>query len=474
MIGALAAVSLAVVLVVSCGILLQSSLQAPIPVERLQAASIVVETATSIAGSNGEANFSVPLPERPRLHPSEAERLRQLPGVAAVVPDRSVFAVAVDRSGRILKGENGSPSIGHGWESAVLAPYALTGGHAPTGASEVVVDARLAKAGSLHVGDGLRILTIDGPTTFRVAGIARTPKHRHAPDQAAVFFRTDRAALLSPDRTRVDLLAIITRRGASTADVADAVRNALSGTDLKVLTGAKRGDAESPDDALSREDIVAGLTVFAVLAAFVAIFVVASTFALSVQQRHRELALFRAIGSTPRQVRQLVAGEAFVVSVVAVLLALPLSVAAAFLEKGLFTRAGMIPANLHIVVGWLPLVAGLVAAIVTTQSAAFVSARRAARIRPTEALREAAVQRRPVFGLRGFAGLVALGGGVAVVLLAAHSSGGLRQGDAPAAAMVLMVAAALLGPLLAWPFAWLVGSPLSALGGASGLLARAN
>ena len=54
----------------------------------------------------------------------------------------------------------------------------------------------------------------------------------------------------------------------------------------------------------SREDIVAGLTVFALLAAFVAVFVVASTFALSVQQRHRELALFRAIGSTPRQVRQ--------------------------------------------------------------------------------------------------------------------------------------------------------------------------
>ena len=81
-----------------------------------------------------------------------------------------------------------------------------------------------------------------------------------------------------------------------------------------MLTGAKRGEAESPEDALSREDIVAGLTVFGVLAAFVAIFVVASTFALSVQQRHRELALFRAIGSTPRQVRRMVAGEALLIS----------------------------------------------------------------------------------------------------------------------------------------------------------------
>ena len=474
MIGALAAVSLAVVLVVSCGILLQSSLQAPIPVQRLQAASVVVQEATTISGSKGEANVSISLPERPRLQASEADQIRALPGVAAVVADRSVFAAAVDRHGRILKGENGSPSVGHGWESAVLTPYLLTGGRAPTHASDVVVDAHLATAGALQVGDRLRILTTGGPATFRISGIAGTRRSRRLPEQAAIFFRTDAAARMSGHAARVDLLGIITRPGADKANVADTVRDQLGASQVQVLTGAKRGDAESPEDALSREDIVAGLTVFALLAAFVAIFVVASTFSLSVQQRHRELALFRAIGSTPRQVRQLVAGEALVISVVAVLLALPLSIGAAFLEKGLFVRAGMIPAGLHIVVGWLPLIADLVAAIATTQLAAFVSARRAAKIRPTDALREATVQRRPVSWLRAVAGLVALAGGIAVVLLAAHSSGGLRQSDAPIAAMVLMVAAALLGPLLAWPFAWLVGSPLAAFGGASGLLAWAN
>ena len=41
--GAFAAVALAVVLVVSCGILLESSLRAPIPVERLHAAAVVVQ-----------------------------------------------------------------------------------------------------------------------------------------------------------------------------------------------------------------------------------------------------------------------------------------------------------------------------------------------------------------------------------------------------------------------------------------------
>jgi putative ABC transport system permease protein len=471
MIGALAAVSLAVVLVVSCGILLQSSLKAPIPVERLQGASVVVQAPTTIAGSHGEGNVSISLSERTRLPASVADRIRRLPGVATVVADRSVYAPVVDRRGRLLKGENGAPPIGHGWESAALTPYVLTSGHPPVRRSDVVVDARLASRGALQVGEQLHILTTAGRSTYTVSGIAGAAPS--LPQQAAVFFRADVAADLLDAGGRVDLLGVITRPGADPARVADAVRERLHGSGLLVLTGAKRGDAESPEDALSREDIVAGLTVFALLAAFVAIFVVASTFSLSVQQRHRELALFRAIGSTPRQVRRLVAGEALVISVVAVLLALPLSVLAAFVEKGLFTRAGMIPAGLHIVVGWLPLLAGLAAAIVTTQLAAFVSARRASKIRPTDALREAAIQRRPLSWLRAVAGVAALAAGIAVVLLAAHNSG-LRESDAPAAAMVLMVAAALLGPALAWPFAWLAGRPLAALGGAPGLLAWAN
>src|SRR3954449_2917016 len=58
MMGAFAAVGLAVILVVSCGILLQSSLRAPIAVERLHNASVVVEAATSVTGSQGEGNIN--------------------------------------------------------------------------------------------------------------------------------------------------------------------------------------------------------------------------------------------------------------------------------------------------------------------------------------------------------------------------------------------------------------------------------
>ena len=134
----------------------------------------------------------------------------------------------------------------------------------------------------------------------------------------------------------------------------------------------------------------------------------------------------------------------------------------------------MVPAGLHLVVGWLPIAGGLVAAVITTQAAAFASARRASRIRPTDALREAAVHRRPVSWVRGLAGLGLLAAGVAVLVVFARASAGGGESDAPAASMILMLAAALLGPLLALPFAWLLGLPLAAVSRGPGMLARAN
>ena len=472
--GAFAAVGLAVVLVVSCAILLESSLRAPIPVDRLAAAPVVVQGDPNIKPVRGEANVSVLLGERRRLSPALARRINEVPGVAKVVADRSIYAQVVGRRGHLLETSGGATSVGHGWSSAALTPYTLASGHAPRRSTEVVVDARLAARGLLHVGDRVQILTATSPHAFTVAGIA-VARHKLDPSrQAAVFFRDDVAARLGGTGDRVDLLGILTRPGADVETVAPRVRTALDQPALRVLTGAKRGEAESPEDALSREDIVAGLTVFGVLAAFIAIFVVSSTFALSVQQRHRELALFRAIGSTPRQVRHMVAGEALLISLLAFVVAAPIGLLVAHLERGLFTRAGMIPEDLHLTHGWLPFAGGLAAAIITTQLAAFVSARRASRIRPTDALREASVQRRPVSWLRGLAGLAVLAAGVVVLVVFAQRSGAGGESDAPAATMILMLAAALLGPLLALPFAWLLGLPVAAVSRAPGMLARAN
>src|SRR5262245_18374423 len=122
--GALAAVGLAVVLVVSCGILLESSLRASTPVERLHEASVVVQGEPAVRPSEGEANLPVSLAERRPIDESLAERIRPVTGVERVVADRSVYARLVDGRGVLH-------TVGHGWASAAVTPYRLTDGHAP-------------------------------------------------------------------------------------------------------------------------------------------------------------------------------------------------------------------------------------------------------------------------------------------------------------------------------------------------------
>jgi putative ABC transport system permease protein len=66
---------------------------------------------------------------------------------------------------------------------------------------------------------------------------------------------------------------------------------------------------------------------------------------------------------------------------------------------------------------WIPLVAAFGGGIVVAQAAVFAAARRAGRTRPAEALREAAIERARPGVLQIAAGLLCLGGGVALALI---------------------------------------------------------
>jgi putative ABC transport system permease protein len=467
MLGAFTAVTLAVVLVVSCGILLDSSLRAPSSLERLAGADVIVQADPALGG---DGNVDVSLSERSRVPAALARRVAGVQGVRSAIADRSFFVQIADARGHVLEGRHDAPTTGHAWNTAPLTPIVLASGHAPRTDTDVVLAADAAARGNVSLGATVHVRSSTAGGSFTVVGTATPAPGHRLTREAPVFFRHDVATRLSGDDRRADLIALLLAPGADARQVAARVRATLAGSDVRVLTGAARGDAETPDDALARDDTVAGLTVFAALAAFVAIFVVAGTFALSVQQRHRELALFRAIGATPRQVRRMVAGEALLVALAAVAIAAAISVPASRVEQHVFSRVGIVSETLPVTIGWLPFVAGLVTAIVTTQLAAFASARRASRIRPTDALRESSARRGVVTPLRLVLGLAAIAGGAAILARAGSGS----ESIAPAAAMVWMLAAALLGPLLAWPFSRLLGPPLTVFGNGPGLLARAN
>jgi putative ABC transport system permease protein len=158
---------------------------------------------------------------------------------------------------------------------------------------------------------------------------------------------------------------------------------------VAVLTGDDRGRAEAVGVAGSRIKLVLLSSVFGGTALIVMAILLASIIGLSIEQRHRELALLRTIGATPKQVRRVVVRATLRPAWLAALAGAALG---PFLATALFTRirdGGVVPDVLVLRQGPEGMVVGAIAALLITRVAAGLAARKAGRAQLTAALGEA-------------------------------------------------------------------------------------
>ena len=208
----------------------------------------------------------------------------------------------------------------------------------------------------------------------------------------------------------------------------------------------------------------------------IAFFVVAGTIALSVALRWRNLALLRAVGATPGQVRRMIWLELAVLGAVAGLAAyLPGLWLANWALRGLAAHQ-LLPPSPH---AWTSPVVVLIAAgagIVFAEIAGLVSVRRVSRIRPAAALTEATVEPRLIHPVRLLLGLCALGGGAAMCILMTMVTFSTNLIDlfAILTGLLFLIAIALLGPVLVRLAELLVRFPLLLVSGVGGRLALAD
>ncbi|MDO3700924.1 ABC transporter permease [Micromonospora sp. C28SCA-DRY-2] len=452
--GAFVAVAIGVALVFASTLLLASG--RPRTPERLAGAGVVV------AGPEASSPADPFPPSRPWSSARTSElvaRLAGLPGVAAAVPDRTFYAQPLV-GGRppATDGQRQDAHEGHGWSSTRLGGPGLTAGEPPRQPGEVVVDAAL----SLRPGDPVSLLTASGPRAYRVTGLLDAP---------GVHVADEVAATLAPG---VGVIGLVLAPGADPDRVAAAAR-AVVGTDGRVLTGAERGRLEPRADARTRWIGMQVLTATAALAGFVTVFVVAAAFAYTVAQRRRELALLRAVGATPRQVRRLLYRHALVVGASGAVVGLLAGAALAPAVGPLLIDVGFEPATFRVrYTGW-PVAAALLAGPVIALLAVWAASRRAARVRPLEALREAAVEQRPIGRPRATAGALLVAAGAALGLATATSADAQEGASfALVAVMALVTGAAALAPVFVGPLVRLLHPPVRRCGGAIGLLVRAG
>ncbi|WP_026410872.1 ABC transporter permease [Actinomadura oligospora] len=375
------------------------------------------------------------------------ELFAKIAATGRAVPDRT-FPVRVQ----------GGPSdqVGHPWSAAEFTPYRLVAGRAPRAADEVVVGGG-AKA---SVGRTLPVTTLDGVRQARIVGVTGSAWFEHA-----VFFSDDEAARISP---RVDAVVAFGKAGE--------VRGAVGGA-AQVLTGDERGKAD-PDTSGGRDGLLnaqgmAGTSTGIVVS--VAIFLVVVTFAFVVDQRRRELALLRTVGATPDQVRKLVLAEAAVVGLAASFTGCVLGTLAVPVLGDWMVDQGVAPEWFTIEINPIPLVIAFLLGLVSAVAGAAAVSLRAGRVRPTEALREAVVDRKGMTALRWLLGLALLTGGVVTSVVIAQRypiyAGNLRK--YAAVPLLLVGGFALFAPVVMGPLTRLATRPMARMG-AGAMVVREN
>ncbi|HEV8560023.1 MAG TPA: FtsX-like permease family protein [Actinophytocola sp.] len=451
-------------LVMACGGLLETGVRTEVAPQRLAEAQLIVtgdqtyQLPKRDPNDEEEDTESATLAERVRLDRSLIDTVRAVPGVARAIGDAS-FPIALLHDGKPV----GAQPVGHPWASAELAPYRIVAGTPPARPGEVVLEA------PAQVGDRVDVLVRGAPEHLTVTGIAAPA---HPIGQPAAFFSDADVQRLA---ARVDAIGVLAAPGTDLGALRDRLGEALRGTPATILTGTDRGLAEFPEALRSSEGLIALAAVIGGFSIMVAMFVVASTLGLSIQHRYRELALLRAIGTTPRQLRRMVLGEALAVSIVATGLA---CVPGVLLGGWLFDRLaglGVVPGVVEFHQGFVPIIVGIGSGLLTALVAGYVAARKAGAARPTEALADAEIQRRWVSPVRIVGAALCFGGGIALAIVTMTVfEGPIAASTAGPSVMLWAVGLAMIAPGLTRLMIAVLRWPVRAVTGLAGHLAVLN
>jgi putative ABC transport system permease protein len=445
-VGAFIALTLGVGMISTVALVLGGTMSAdPRPPERYAAAPVVVVGEGELTVDRGEEPATV---RRDTPAPLPADLVSRLAAVGPVVEDRTFYA-------QLTGADAGADQVGHPWSAAALTPYTLTEGRPPRADNEVVLP------GDARLGERVTVLTSAGPRPYTVVGAVRPVGF-----ESAVFFNDAEAARLSPPVNAVIVDA-----------APEAVRQ-VAGTDVRVLTGVDRRAAEAAADQ-DRRRLLNTRTLLAVaggIAAFVAVFVVASTFSFTTSQRRQEFALLRTVGSTPAQIRRMVLIEAALVGLLGSVAGCVLGALAGPALAARLARDDVAPSWFTAPLAVPPLAVSIVVGVGVALLAAWAASRRAGRVSPVEALQTAVVDDSPMTRGRWIAGLALLFCAVGGMLFIARAQP--RIATVPVIYLWVLIltvtAVSVLAPAIVPPFTRLLTWPLSWLPGAAGILVREN
>lgn len=389
---------------------------------------------------------------------SARDTVTQLPGVAAAGPVRFT---AVDYR------EHGAREYFQVYE-ALPEPVEyreLVDGSWPKTATEAVVSSRRAKDLNLALGTELRLSSSAGSDpvtkTFTIVGIMQ-------PATAGTGF-LDADVLVTEEAigsfdSFVGGAGVLVKAAPGTTPeaLATAIRAALPADQYVVQTRDEVAATAIEDTTGSTLVLHAFIIGFGAIALLIAGFVIANTFRLLVTQRTKELALLRCVGTTTRQVRALVVGEAALVGLVFSCLGALVGVGLAYGLQAVLTSIEDSFAIAAISVSPIAVLVSITLGTLATMVFALGPARNAVKVHPLAALRpvEAAEAQRTSRKTVIVGGLITVTGTAIMLYFATTELFGMAVFGGMISAIGVMVLCKVVLP----PLIGLVGQMIAPLG----------
>ena len=408
-------------------------------------------------------------------------KLAGTPGAARV--DGSIEGIGlyvVRKDGKLLGG-TGAPTLAFNYTDAPNINgdkmVDFSAGRAPRGLGEVAIDKRSVDSANYQLGDTVTMVTagdmpqlkakLVGFADFAGGGLAGA---------TLVFFDTRTAQdIFLGGKDAYTSVGLTAKTGVSQKQLAAAARKLLP-PGLQAVTGDKVAAEVKGlvDTALGFLNTF--LLVFAAIALVVGTFLIINTFSILVAQRSRELALLRALGASRRQVTRAVLIEAFVVGLIGSTLGLLAGFGLAAGLKALFANFGLDFSGSPLVFQPRTAIVAYAVGMLVTLFAAYLPARRAARIAPVAAMRddialpESSIHRRVIVG----SALVAAGAAFLGIGLFGSFSGNATTTMVGGGILGVLIGVALLSPVLGRPVLRFLGVGYRKTYGTVGNLATQN
>jgi putative ABC transport system permease protein len=432
---------------------------------------VVVRPVGAVSGENTISAKTLPA--------SLVTDLAKVDGAARA--DGNVTALGVfviDRAGKVV-GAQGAPGIAVNFSDAPaghgLDGLSISSGRAPAKAGEITLDPQTAAKAGYKVGDTVPLVTSGAQPSIKatMVGVGKFGGGGLAGASLTTFDTRTAQQLFQGGKDVYSDIWVTAGDGVSQEELRDRIRTTLP-AGVEALTGDKVADDGATEINQALSFISTFLLVFAGVSLVVGSFLIVNTFSILVAQRSRELALFRALGASRRQVSRSVLLEALAMGFVGSTVGLALGFALALGIKALFATLGLDLSGSPLVFEPRTAVAAYLVGILVTAFAAYLPGRRAGRISPIEAMRddvampERSIRRRTIVGTAMAAlGAAAMGVGLFTEIsnAIAYIGGGI---------LFVVLGVALASPVIGRPVVAIVGVFYRRMFGSVGRLAEQN